>query len=102
MIHVTAEQLAARLLTRPPGYLQEIEPAILRRHPDGSLDFDDAHPAWLAAIAKCRGHAAYRLAVCQTCDEFNGNLCELTFPGGCCACTWGTFTTSGCCPRSRW
>ncbi len=99
MIHVTAEQLAARLLTRPPGYLQEIEPAILRRHPDGSLDFEDAHPAWIAAIAKYRGLAASRLAICSTCDEFNGNLCEVAFPNGCCSCTWAAFLRGRQCPK---
>jgi len=98
MIHVTAEQLAARLLTRPPGYLQEIEPAILRRHPDGSLDFDDHHPAWAAAVAKYRDVAAAHLTVCRVCDEFNGNICEAAFPKGCCSCTWATFLRGGRCP----
>ena len=99
MIHVTAQQLASRLLARPPGYLQEIGPAILRRHGDGSLDFDDAHPSWIAAVAKYQGPAAGRLAICRTCDEFNGNVCELAFPQGCCSCTWGGFVERGWCPR---
>ena len=43
-----------------------------------------------------------RLAVCKTCDNFNGNICELAKPDGCCGCTWKRFLRDGVCPISNW
>lgn len=101
MIHVTRDQLTERLSQRPSEYLREIEPAIVHHCADGGLDFDDRHPAWLAALAKYRGGAASRLATCRACDEFNGNVCELAFPTGCCSCMWSRFVAGGRCPQGR-
>jgi len=36
--------------------------------------------------------------ICQECDEFNGSVCELKFPNGCCLCTWDKFLQEGDCP----
>jgi len=48
--------------------------------------------------------AAARLALCKTCDEYNGNLCERQFPAGCCRCKWLAFTRAPAseCPLERW
>ena len=45
-----------------------------------------------------------RLDICHQCDEFNGSMCERTFPKGCCLCTWQAFLDRGICPLmpSRW
>ena len=48
----TAEQIAARVTQRPPGYLDEIAPALLRTFDDGSVEYDTAHPAFVAARKK--------------------------------------------------
>ena len=36
--------------------------------------------------------------ICRECNEFNGTVCELKFPNGCCLCTWNTFLENGGCP----
>jgi hypothetical protein len=38
------------------------------------------------------------LAWCRACDHFNGNVCELAFPSGCCNTRWGQFLATGACP----
>jgi len=53
-IFVTKKQIDARLKMRPAGYMSELEPAIVERRPNGDIVFDDAHPAWQAAMAKYR------------------------------------------------
>ena len=42
--------------------------------------------------------------ICRECDEFNGSVCELKFPNGCCLCTWQAFLDHGTCPMTppRW
>ena len=112
MIRATAQHLADRLAYRPPEYLREIEPAIVARNADGSIDFDDTHPAWRAAMVKYRpvrpsasaplapaavkdSLFASRMAVCAQCDEYNGNICELL--GGC----WQSFRAFLADGRSR-
>ncbi|MFB3893594.1 MAG: hypothetical protein ACE15C_16395 [Phycisphaerae bacterium] len=57
-------------------------------------------PAVSAPVVAAEGQR--RLAVCMACREFNGNLCELAFPQGCCPCTWGGFLATGSCPAGTW
>ena len=52
MITVTAAQFTERLSQRPPEYLVEITPAMIRSLPNGNIEFDETHPAWSAAVAK--------------------------------------------------
>ncbi len=54
MILITPAQLQARAAERPPEYLQEIAPALVRVRPDGVHEYDDRHPAWRAAVKKYR------------------------------------------------
>jgi hypothetical protein len=54
MIRITPAQLQARLAQRPPEYLAEIAPALLRTLPDGTQEYDEHHPAWRAALKKYR------------------------------------------------
>ena len=54
MIRITPAQLQARLAQRPPEYLAEIAPALLRTLPDGTQEYDERHPAWRAALKKYR------------------------------------------------
>jgi len=35
---------------------------------------------------------------CDKCDNFNGNVCELKFPKGCCHKNWKSFLEYGICP----
>jgi len=35
---------------------------------------------------------------CQQCEHYNGNICELEFPNGCCSATWDKFVELGECP----
>jgi len=51
---VTAKHMKIRLESRPPEYFAEIAPALVRELPDGSREYDDQHPAWLAAMQKYR------------------------------------------------
>ena len=43
-----------------------------------------------------------RQAVCGACDHFNGALCEVQFPAGCCLTTWSQFLASETCPLDKW
>lgn len=54
MIRVTPQQLEARLRERPPEYLGEIAPALVRTLPGGVQEYDERHPAWRAAVRKYR------------------------------------------------
>ena len=48
--------------------------------------------------------ATRSIEICRECDEFNGSVCELKFPRGCCVDTWNTFILKGSCPspEPRW
>lgn len=46
--------------------------------------------------------SASHLSICKECDNYNGNLCEIAFPKGCCSCTWGKFLNGGICPNGLW
>jgi len=50
---VSDKDVAYRLAQRPPEYLREIEPAIVRHRTDG-IEIDTKHPAYKAAWAKYR------------------------------------------------
>lgn len=54
MTRVTKAQMAERLATRPPTYMSEIAPALVRNLANGDFEFDEQHPAWRAAIARYR------------------------------------------------
>lgn len=54
MIRIPAAHLQARVAERPAGYLDELAPALVRVLPDGAHEYDDSHPAWLAAVEKYR------------------------------------------------
>ena len=54
MIKVTKKQLEDRIKTRSPEYLDDIRPAMVKKYADGSMDFNDQHPAWIAAMEKYR------------------------------------------------
>jgi hypothetical protein len=54
MIRVTPQQLEARLRERPPEYLSEIAPALVRTLPGGVQEYNERHPAWRAAVRKYR------------------------------------------------
>jgi hypothetical protein len=45
-----------------------------------------------------------RLAVCATCDEYNGNVCEQLFPTGCCYGKWRRILDEPerSCPLKKW
>lgn len=50
----TARQLDRHRRYRPPEYWAEIAPAKVRDLPDGGAEYDQTHPAWLAAWATYR------------------------------------------------
>jgi hypothetical protein len=78
MIRVTHRQVIDRLAGRPPEYMDDIRPSIVRVFADGGAECDETHPAWIAARAKYRParcvtesppapwHAA-RVAACEGC-----------------------------------
>ena len=44
-----------------------------------------------------------RLVMCNQCEDFNGNVCEIRFARGGCRKTWETFLADGfqSCPRGN-
>jgi hypothetical protein len=51
-IRITRCMIAERLAERPPGYWSDLSPAIVERFADGSVIFDQDHPAWRIALHK--------------------------------------------------
>jgi len=67
----------------------------------------DCKPAPLPILPTPPGPApaaTRSLELCRQCDKFNGSICELQFPNGCCLCTWQAFLERGTCPLTppRW
>ena len=80
-LFVTHEHLTAHARRRPPAYLRQLEPAVIRRTPDG-VWIDTAHPAYRAMWRKYRpgeapaggagpskmpAWAIRRLGICRAC-----------------------------------
>jgi len=73
----------------------------------GQVDWECPHgrPWGLDCQAESLPMVATRsVEICRECDEFNGAVCELKFPNGCCICTWNKFLQEGNCPMPipRW
>ncbi len=64
IIKATKKNLEQRLKERSSEYLSEIEPAIVKRHDDGSFDCDTEHPAWKAAMVKYKPVRKPRVQKC--------------------------------------
>ena len=78
LIPFTDEHLAQRVATRPPEYLTEIEPALVRQSGGSGGQFIDVeHPVYLAARAK------YRAApiLCPRCGTAMQGGCRRACPG---------------------
>ena len=43
-----------------------------------------------------------RLQVCFECQDFNGNICELAYPNGCCLTEWANYLDNAECPKNKW
>jgi len=44
---------------------------------------------------------AGQFETCRLCDNYNGSVCELRFPDGCCIDTWNRFLQEGDCPMAK-
>jgi nitrate reductase beta subunit len=108
MIHVCKAEYESKCRSRGPGYREALQPAIVAKHPDGSIDIDETCEAWRAfvrafpyrKVGAFSKLARFRSGICAACEA--SKSCALFTGYTSCYRKKYLALPNAACPMNKW